>query len=185
MAAFSKKSIPKIGISPLAKYANFQHFWTFRKIAGLWEALVAKPLDRQETTGYQWKDKSHIFHLAPTSTLCDQCLATVRVGKNRLIWNMPEIRSVSSSCVLYDRPHNQASWELLYLISCGFLETETLVKGFDFLFYSNNYYGLWLFHQIRMCIVMSLFPSSHEDLKYFRRQMRAAPYYVTVKLENY
>ena len=32
-------------------------------------------------------------------------LATVRVGKTRLILNMPEIRSVSSSCVLYDETH--------------------------------------------------------------------------------
>ena len=36
---------------------HFQHFWTFWKIAWLWEDVIAKPLDLQLTMGYQWKDK--------------------------------------------------------------------------------------------------------------------------------
>ena len=35
----------------------------------LW-AVVSKPLNPQETKGYQWKD-NHIFHLIPSGTLYD------------------------------------------------------------------------------------------------------------------
>ena len=84
-----------------------------------------------------------------------------------------------------DRPNNQASWELLYLILCGFLETETLVIKVLIFFITQTITAVFDFFIKYGCVVMSLFLSSHEDLKYFWRQMRAAPYYVTVKLENY
>ena len=34
-------------------------------------AVVSKPLNPQETKGYQWKDNVHIFHLIPSGTLYD------------------------------------------------------------------------------------------------------------------
>ena len=45
--------------------------------------MVAKPLDLQWIMGYQWKDKIHIFHLAPISTLCDQRFGYSKGQKNR------------------------------------------------------------------------------------------------------
>ena len=45
----------------------------FRKLAGLCWAVGAKLLNLYlKTIRHQWKDKIHIFHLTPFSTLCDQ-----------------------------------------------------------------------------------------------------------------
>ena len=66
-----KKSVRKVEFLHCAKLVNFQHFQLFEKNAWLWEAVLSKPLNPQETKGYQWKDNVHIFHLIPSGTLCD------------------------------------------------------------------------------------------------------------------
>ena len=41
-----------------------------------------------------------------------------------------------------------------------FRDRDFSYKGFNFLYYPNNYCGLWLFHQIRMCsyVIVPKFP---------------------------
>ena len=55
----------------VGQVGQFSAFSTFGKNAWLWEAVVSKPLNPQETKGYQWKDNVHIFHLIPSGTLYD------------------------------------------------------------------------------------------------------------------
>ena len=66
-----EKKFPKSWDSPLSKVGQFLAFSTFGKNAWLWEAVVSKPLNPQETKGYQWKDNVDIFHFIPSGTLCD------------------------------------------------------------------------------------------------------------------
>ena len=69
-----EKSYQNNEILQLAESANFQDFWSFKKIAWLSEAVAAKPLDltHLDLWGISKKDLVHIFHLEPCVTLCDQ-----------------------------------------------------------------------------------------------------------------
>ena len=66
-----KKKRQKNWVLSLNKTGQFWAILVFWKIGRLWETVVVKPLNPQKTKGYQWKDNVHIFHLMPSSTLCD------------------------------------------------------------------------------------------------------------------
>ena len=46
-------------------------------------AVVCKPLNQQLSMGCQWKDNIHIFHLVPSSTLCDHYFGHKKLLKSQ------------------------------------------------------------------------------------------------------
>ena len=95
-----KKSFQKFVFWAVQKNVIFRKT---SKTTQLWQCAVTKPLDLQQTKRYLWKEKVHIFHLAPWDFKLAHLLGhsdLMKIMAHFGRWRKMSIRSISSSLSL-------------------------------------------------------------------------------------